>query len=251
MEEREAPRRIVAVIPVLDEGASIRRVVDGAAEHVDRIIVVNDGSTDDTVAELRDAPVERLDHETTRGKGESLRHGIARARELGATAVVTLDGDMQHPPEYIPRLLEAHERHPDSIIIGSRVDSTDSAPRARRNANRVADFFLSWVTGVALHDTQSGFRLYPAAALDTLSDAVGENFVYESEALMRLVENGWRIHYVEIPAIYNDLSRASHYRPVLDTTRITIRVASRLFRTGMAPFKLVSSMRKRPPRPTR
>ncbi len=238
MEEQAGRRKIVAVIPALDEAATIRKVVNDTMPRVDHTIVINDGSTDDTVAALEGAPIERLDHPGNLGKGESLRHGIRRAREVSASAVVTLDGDGQHPPKYIPRLLDAHAREPNAVIIGTRTDPAGSAPRARRNANRVADFFLSWAAGESLRDTQSGFRLYPQAALDTLCETIGENFVYESEALISLVERGWRVCYIGIPAIYEDLSRPSHYRPVLDTIRITIRVASRLFRRGMSPFKL-------------
>lgn len=244
--ERADPKRVVAVIPVLNEEARIRRVVEGACSRVDEVVVVDDGSTDASAVELAGLSCHLLRHPANRGKGESLRWGFRRALELGASAVISLDGDGQHPPEHIPELIAVHRATGQTLVVAARRDPGASAPRLRRGANRTADFFISWAAGTALHDTQSGFRLYPASLAHRLCSAPGEDFAFESEALMDAVEWGHPLRFVCIPAIYEDLGRASHYRPIRDTLAITKRVAVHLLRSGLSPTRLARSLRASP-----
>lgn len=234
---------VVAVIPMYNEQATIRTVVDAARAHVDAVVVVDDGSTDASLEQLADTSVHVTRNEANRGKGESLRRGFRAALDLGATAVVTLDGDGQHPADAVPCLRATHEAAPGALVIAAREDQFGNAPRVRRAANRIADFFVSWAAGVCLCDTQSGFRLYPATLALRLCEGRGEGFAFESEALMEAVARGYEARYVRIPALYGALARPSHYRPVRDSLAIARLVALRLLRSGLSPRRLMRSQR--------
>lgn len=234
----------MVVIPALDEAATIARVVSGARGQagVERVIVVDDGSTDQTAAAARAAGAVVLQNEATRGKGASLRSGMAAALAEGASHVASLDGDGQHRPEDLPRLLAASRAWPDAIIIGARRDEGQAAPRARRRANRVADFWISWAAGRPIDDTQSGFRIYPARLLRALAtEPLSTGFAFESEILIRAAKLGIGTVAVDIPAIY-DAARPSHFRPVADITRIVIMVGAILIPRGMDPLGLWRSL---------
>src|SRR5690606_3996959 len=144
---------IAVVIPALNEALRIRGVVEGALEHCPRVIVVDDGSDDDTVARLEGLPVTLLRHERRMGKGASLRDGFREALRKGARAVLTMDGDGQHAPEDIPRLLAAANRHPGCIIIGARLRRRSQQPLLRRLANEFGDWGLAWGTGYQIADS--------------------------------------------------------------------------------------------------
>ena len=107
------------------------------------------------------------------GKGAALQRGFAEALRCGATTVVTLDGDGQHDPRDIPRLLAASQCWPESIIIGGRLDSAEAIPLPRFYAMQVASFWINWLGHRQVQDTQSGFRLYPAAVLRTSPSDTG------------------------------------------------------------------------------
>jgi len=232
----------VAVLPAYNEAGTIRRVVDAVTPHVGRVIVVDDGSTDGTAAALCGTPAECLRDEHNQGKGHALRHGFRRALELGANTIITLDGDGQHPPERVPALLAEHELDPGAIVIAARRQRRADAPALRRAANRVADFFISWAAGACLLDTQSGFRLYPRAVAEAGLACTAEGFVFECGILIAAVTQGCPVRYVAIPALYPDTARASHYRPIADTLRITRHVGRRILRSGASPRRLARSL---------
>jgi glycosyltransferase involved in cell wall biosynthesis len=237
-------RPTAIVIPALDEAATIGAIV-AACRQFALVIVVDDGSRDATAELALVAGAEVLRNPTNRGKGASLQRGMAAAIAAGAQRVATLDGDGQHRPEDIPRLLACSDAWPERIVIGSRRASGRAAPRARFIANRVADFWISWASGHPIDDSQSGFRVYPATVISRLGGRdMAPGFAFESEALIEAARFGVRTVAVDIPTIYGDASmRRSHFRPVVDITRIVLMVAGKLLRRGMDPCGLWHSLR--------
>jgi hypothetical protein len=148
-----------------------------------------------------------------------LQRGFAEALRREANAVVTLDGDGQHDPRDIPPLLAASQCWPESIIIGGRLDSAEAIPRSRFYAMQVASFWINWLGHCQVRDTQSGFRLYPAAVLRTLPLRHG-GFIFESEVLIKAGLAGWCVREIPIRAVYAP-GRPSHYRPLGDGIPIT------------------------------
>jgi len=238
---------VAVLIPAFDEVASVADVARRALEQLPWVIVVDDGSRDGTADQLRGLPVTLLRNPTNCGKADALWRGMQHALAAGASAVVTLDADGQHRPEDIPLLLWAHATHPDLIVVAARLQSRATAPLARYLANRVADFWISWTAGYPIPDSQSGFRLYPAAVLAKSSVAHdrARGFVFDSEILIEAAWSGVESIAVPVPALYPPAARPSHFRSVIDVARITRMVAGRLLKRGMYPQGLAQSMWRR------
>lgn len=236
---------IIVLIPAFNEAATIRDLVQRALTMVPDVVVVDDGSSDATAAQLAALPITLLRNERNLGKAASLWRGFEHALGRGARAVVTLDGDGQHSPEDIGRLLRTAARFPDSIVIGARLHDKQNFPPRRYYANQFARFWISWAAGYAIADTQSGFRVYPASLLRRLTprDVSWNGFVLESEILIAAGRIGVHSVAVAIPGIYPKQARASHFRPVRDIARIVLMVAGRLLRRGMYPAGLWRSLR--------
>jgi len=239
-------RRVAVVIPAYNEARSLRAVVTDTLARVDLVIVVDDGSNDGTSHEIRDLPVRIIRHEKNLGKSCSLVDGFRAALESDAEAVVTLDGDGQHRPQDIERLLAESGRHPMSIIIGSRLHDKQNIPSSRYRANRFANFWIAWAAGYPISDSQSGFRVYPSKVLEQLLTRMEMRraFVLESEILIRA---GWRNIYsraVPIPAIYEQTGRPSHFRPIRDIALIVLMVAKHLIARGFHLRGLIASLRR-------
>ena len=224
------------VIPAYNEAATIRDVAQRALQQAALVIVVDDGSSDGTAAALGGLDVVLLRNDGNRGKAASLRRGADEALRRGALVIVTLDGDGQHCPEDIPRLLQAWREAPERIVIGSRLHRRAHIPPARYWANRVANFWIGLAAGYALADSQSGFRVYPARVLRDARVRCdrSRSFVFESEILIEAARLGVQARCVPVQVIYNDRARASHFRPVLDIARIVRMVAWRLVSQGLA-----------------
>lgn len=232
---------VAIVIPALNEALRIREVVEGALEQSDTVIVVDDGSEDDTVARIADLPVTLLRHAQRMGKGASLRDGFRAALKRGAAAVVTMDGDGQHAADDVPRLIDAGNRHPGAIVIGARLRKRANQPLHRRLANEFGDWGIAIGCGLRIADTQSGQRLYPAAVA-ALDDVPGEDFVFEAQILISAVRRvGAGIVSVPIESRYAQVHadddaapkfRASHFRPLRDLWRITSHVVRQVVQHG-------------------
>ena len=240
MTERMDRNTIAVVIPALNEALRIRGVVEGALAECANVIVIDDGSDDDTVAQIADLPIVLLRHPQRRGKGASLRDGFAEALRRGFKGVLTMDGDGQHLASDIPRLLDAAGRHPGHIVIGARLRKRAQQPRYRRLANAFGDWGIAWGTGYRIADTQSGQRLYPAAVA-ALTDVPGEDFVFEAQILISAAQQlGTRCVSVPIESRYacvhtDEEFRASHFKPWRDFSRITGHVIRGVFRRGGIP----------------
>jgi glycosyltransferase involved in cell wall biosynthesis len=210
---------LVAVIPAFECAASIGQVVRGVRRHLATVLVVDDGSSDATAEAARAAGAEVELLAANRGKGFALRRGIELALRRRPAAIVLLDGDGQHDPEDLPRLIAAWDRGEAELVVGARLADADAIPAARYWTNYIGSRILSWMTGVELHDSQSGLRLLDAelaAALDLSSDG----YAIESEMLLKTARRGARIAHVPVAAIYN--ASPSHFRPLRDTIRICL-----------------------------
>lgn len=225
------------VIPAYNEAATIRDLAERALAVCARVIVVDDGSTDATSTALQGVGVQYLRNEHNLGKAASLWRGAQAALAQDADIIITLDGDGQHAPEDIPRLLAAAEQNPGSIVIGARLADRSAIPKLRLFANRAAVFWLSWACGQRLDDSQSGFRIYPAALFSKIDIPHDREhgFVFESEILIEAARHRHRCVMVPIAAVYRPDARPSHFRQ-LDTLRIIRMVAWKLLSRGFYPL---------------
>jgi glycosyltransferase involved in cell wall biosynthesis len=235
---------VVVLIPAYNEAETIRGLVEQVLQSVATVVVVDDGSSDATAAELDGLPVTLLRNERNLGKAASLWKGFEHALARGAQHIVTMDGDGQHRPEDIKLLLNTAERFQGSIVIGARLHDRKNFPRGRYYANQFARFWISWAAGYPIADTQSGFRVYPATLLTriTRGDVSWNGFVFESEVLITAHRHGVRSVATAIPGIYPRQARPSHFRPVYDIARIVLMVAWSLLKRGMYPAGLWRSL---------
>jgi glycosyltransferase involved in cell wall biosynthesis len=196
-------------------------VVLGARRFVETVIVVDDGSHDDTAKVARAAGADVVSHAKNAGKGEALTTGLGRARALEFDAAVTLDADGQHDPEDMPRLLEA-SADPRALVLGVRDLRGAGAPAANVFSNAISNFFLSRFIGQSLPDTQCGYRRYPVRATLSLG-MVGSQYEWEAEVLMRAARAGLPLVPVPIRVAYPE-DRITFFVPKRDVRRIIRRV---------------------------
>jgi glycosyltransferase involved in cell wall biosynthesis len=205
---------ILAVVPAHDEGPRIERVVEGARQHL-AVLVIDDGSTDDTAARAEAAGARAIRQSPNQGKGAALRAGFAAALADGAEAVIALDGDGQHDPAEIPTFLAALERRsraklPTELIVGKRDFS--HMPPVRRLANYLGTAALSGAIGQWIDDNQSGYRLIGRRLMQACLESTESGFGFEVEMIALCLREGWPIDWVPIRTIYGD--ERSHIKPM-------------------------------------
>jgi glycosyltransferase involved in cell wall biosynthesis len=236
------------VIPAYNETLTITQVVNEALKLTPLVIVVNDASQDDTAALVQQTAAILVDLPVNGGKAKALQAGFEKALSLGIEAIVTLDGDAQHNPFDIPKLLAHFAQNPMDLCIASRLKDRQNAPRSRRIANSIADFWVGWAAGRPIADSQSGFRLYPASLLSKLNFPYENKsgFVFESEVLVDAAHLNYGFAFIPIDTVYAENRRASHFRAGFDITQITFMVAKKLLKKGMNLPGLFRSLTKNP-----
>ena len=222
--------KTAVLIPALNCAGTVACVVGAARAHVGAVLVVDDGSQDATAAQAAAAGAQVVRHETNRGKGAALHHGMRLLAEQRFERVVTMDADGQHLADEIPVLLQAGDADPEALIVGVRqVDAALVAP-LRGFGNRFANRWVEIACGRALPDTQSGFRLYPLRATLALGTRA-QRFGFETEVLIRAARAAMTIRSVPVKVFYPPVhERVSHFRPVLDTLRIIFVVVGLILR---------------------
>ncbi|MBN1418139.1 MAG: glycosyltransferase family 2 protein [Planctomycetes bacterium] len=226
--------RVCAVLPVYNNERTIGRVIDGVLAELPDLIVVDDGSTDGTrpcldgLAEGREGrpPIDVIRFPENRGKGAALIAGLQRASSRGFDVAITIDGDGQHDPRDIPRLLEGVRQAPEAIIIGSRPMRTAGAPFKSRFGLACSNAAIRLQTGVRLEDSQSGFRAYPIAPILALG-LRPSRFEFEVEIVVRAAWAGIPIRSAAVGVTYPE-DRVTHFRPLQDFARIA-RLHLRLY----------------------
>ena len=224
------PGDVAALIPAYRATATVGQVVAGTRAHVARVIVVDDGSGDETAARALEAGAEVLRHATNRGKGAAILTGLHALAAAGVERALTLDADGQHLPEEVPRLLAAANAHPQAIVVGVRQKAGQEIAAANRFGNWIADRLLRAIAGRPLPDTQSGFRVYPVAPTLALG-AQGARYDFETEVLVRAARRHMDVIGVPARVYYPPVAeRVSHFRPWRDTLRIITTVLRVLLR---------------------
>jgi glycosyltransferase involved in cell wall biosynthesis len=216
--ERAGDRRfIAAVIPAYREEKHIGDVVRRTRGQLDHVLVVDDGSDDETEKRAREAGAEVVVHPQNRGKGEAIKTGLRHWLDRELQFVIILDADGQHRPEEIDRFIAAAlSAAGPKLIVGNRMNDVGRMPLVRRMVNRYMSGRISRVCGQRIPDTQCGFRLLHC---DLIPDVLGgaNRFDYETEMLIIASRKGCRISSVPITTVYSD--EVSSIHPVRDTIR--------------------------------
>jgi glycosyltransferase involved in cell wall biosynthesis len=221
--ERMASLKCVVLIPTYNNAGTIAKVIADVKEYSADIIVVNDGSTDDTkniLASIENIKV--IDYPNNKGKGYALKLGLQKAYEWGYRYAITIDSDGQHYADDIPTFLDKIEEKPDSLLIGARNLAADNMPSRNTFANKFSNFWYKVETGKTLSDTQSGYRLYPLEKLQNIH-FITRRYEFEVEIIVRAAWRGVNVENIPIKVYYPPVEeRVSHFRPLQDFTRISI-----------------------------
>ncbi len=205
-----------AVIPAFNEAENISKVINGVKAYGIDVIVVDDGSLDETslIAEKSGAHV--MHHCKRCGKGLSLRIGFNQALKRGYEIIISMDGDGQHDPMDIPRFLDAVRGKQVSVVLGNRMDNPKDMPFIRIITNRFMSSVISAICHQPIPDTQCGYRLFTREAISGV-DIKADKFEVESELLVKLARNGFKIESVPVRSIYGQ--EKSKIRPIRDAFR--------------------------------
>jgi glycosyltransferase involved in cell wall biosynthesis len=183
----------------------VATVVAGALAHLP-VLVVDDGSQDDTAALAEAAGARVLRQNPNQGKGAALLAGFDQAADAGYEAVITLDADGQHDPVEIPKFLETRHTNQSDLIIGSRDFS--QMPPVRRLANTLGTWALSWALGYHILDNQSGYRLLSRRMMTAMLNSHERGFEFEVEMILICIQKNFTLNWVPIQTIY--AGEASH-----------------------------------------
>ncbi len=211
------------IIPTYNNATTIEEVVNNVLKYTCDIIIVDDGSTDNTAAILNKFDtIDIVSYSKNVGKGWAIRKGFEKALTLGFDYAITIDSDGQHYADDIPFFIDALKQNPDSVIIGSRNIKADGMPSKNTFANKFSNFWFWAETNIKLPDTQSGFRLYPIKLYKS-TRFFTRKYEFEIEVLVRSAWSNIKIIPIPIKVYYPpEEERVTHFRPLPDFTRISI-----------------------------
>ncbi len=213
------------IIPTYNNQNTLARVIDGVLEYTNDILLINDGSTDNTPQILSNYQgLEIITFQENKGKGEALKAGFKKANSLGYKYAITIDSDGQHYPNDFPVFLselEKQDKKEPLLLIGSRKMDDPTVPGKSSFGNKFSNFWYYVETGIKLTDTQSGFRLYPLEEVSKLK-LYTTKFELEIEVIVKLAWNQVTVRNVPIKVLYDENERVTHFRPFRDFTRISI-----------------------------
>jgi glycosyltransferase involved in cell wall biosynthesis len=225
---------LLVVIPALDEADSITQVVRSAIEELEAsVLVIDDGSSDDTAARAQKAGATVVRHPFNLGVGAAVRTGLRWAAEMGFSLVLQIDGDGQHPPAQGALLLERFYQGDVDLVIGSRFAAGYDVSHLRRRAMRLLSRMVSKRLGAQVTDTTSGFRAFGPRAIDALHDAYPSTYLSDTvEALLIAADKGLRVAEVDVRMSARETGRPSsgRIRSLVYLARVLIVVLLHRFR---------------------
>ena len=197
--------KTIAIIPAYNEASHVGDVIRATLEYVDEVLVVDDGSSDETAAESEAAGASVYRHIINRGVGGATATGLRAAVQRGAEIIVTLDSDGQHLPSEIPQVIAPIIEGTADFVIGCRLLDPTGMPWSRQMANRAADLCTSILFNVQVHDSQCGFRAFTREAADKIDIRTGR-YEISSEIIAEIAARGFRIAEVPITVVYTPYS---------------------------------------------
>ena len=195
--------RVCALIPAYNESKAIAEVVKGCLENLPAVLVVDDGSADDTARIAKEAGAKVIVHEVNRGKGAALKTGFDAIVKGRWDALIVVDADGQHDWNEIPKIVEKTVDENAAITIGSRMDRTEDMPIHRKMTNHLTSWIISKLSRQYVPDSQCGFRLIMTSVLKEIEMST-DSFELESEMLISAGRKGYKISSVPIRTIYLD-----------------------------------------------
>lgn len=213
----------IVVIPTYNNAGTIAQIISDVSAYSDNILVVDDGSTDDTARILSSyTDIQVITCRKNYGKGHALNLALKTAAGAGYDYAITIDADGQHFADDIPVFIDRIEQVPDTLIIGARNLTADNMPSKNTFANKFSNFWYKVETGQTLTDTQSGYRLYPLRKLNDIRFFTGR-YEFEVEIIVRAAWKGINVENVPVKVHYAPAGeRVSHFRPLKDFARISI-----------------------------
>ena len=211
-------KAFLVLIPAYNASSTISELIENTSEFVDKddIVVIDDGSEDQTHATAQRAGAVVLKHKINKGKGEALKTGFRYALGKNYEALFTIDADLQHDPSSIKDFLEKTNKDFSGIIIGTRDINLKKMPFPRWLTNNLTSAILSVLSGQTIRDSQSGYRLISTRILERIK-LKGKKYDLESEILVKAGRSGFKIDSVPIKTIYR--GGKSFINPFVDTGR--------------------------------
>lgn len=216
--------KVCVIIPTYNNAATIAGVINDVLEYTPNVIVINDGSTDDTRNIITETPnIYTVNYEPNRGKGWALRTGFKRAIELGYQYAITIDSDGQHFAKDLPVFINKLQEEGPALIMGARnMNTAENVPGKSSFGNKFSNFWYKVETGIELPDTQTGYRLYPLEPISKMRFFT-HKYEFEIEVIVRLAWAGVKVVSVPITVYYPPAEeRISHFRPFKDFSRISV-----------------------------
>lgn len=204
---------VCAVIPFYNEERTIREIIEKTLRYVDFIICIDDGSTDDSLNRIPESDIVIvLKNNVNGGKGYSLKRGFEKSLELKTIYTITLDADLQHPPELIPAFIE--QLNKSDLVIGNRLNNLSKMPFHRIMSNRITSKLLSIKTRNKILDSQCGYRGFRTEILKLILPSF-KGFEAESEMLVKAANYNLKINFINIPTIYGlEISKMKSFQTI-------------------------------------
>lgn len=209
--------KILTLLPAYNESVHIAKVINGAKVYLP-VLVMDDGSKDNTSEIARENGAIVIRQEPNQGKGAAMAKGFQYAFENGYDAVITIDADGQHNTAEIPLFLDEFSKNHSDLIIGRR--DFRKMPFIRMCSNTIGTWMFSWAIGQYIPDNQSGYRLVSARLMQAMLSSGLHGFEFEVEMILRCVLEGYKLSWVTIQTIYAD--EHSHITPIRHAWRFIL-----------------------------
>lgn len=233
-EKKNVPdkKRVICIIPAYNEEKNIGKVIQKCQKYVLRIIVVDDGSNDNTLQVAQSMNVITVQNKQNKGKTEALKKGFNRALEEKAEILLMMDGDGQHNPEEIPCFLGKIQEGYD-LVIGARKFDKQVMPAIRILANSISSFLVSLICGIRIDDSQSGYRAVRRKVIENFS-LTSNRFQVDTEMIIKAAKCGFKIGFVPIKTIYHPEAKSKVHQ-IIDPLKFVALIIKLAF--WQAPAK--------------